>query len=145
MCTCYLVQHSAPQGLCERPPIFTQPPVLAQPSCPPQGGLAAGEPLGGEWAFRSPIIHERREAGSFSAESGSPRRLPGRMAEWKSRLQIGSAFPMPAGLPPASPIYIPQIGGSKSRDSVSQKNSRAQLAADGRHARACDLWRDRHL
>src|SRR4029077_15267183 len=35
--------------------------------------------------------------------------------------------------------------GSKSRDSVSQKNSRAQLAADGRHARACDLWRDRHL
>ena len=35
--------------------------------------------------------------------------------------------------------------GSKSRDSVSQKNSRAQLAADGRHARACHLWRDRHL
>src|SRR5438874_5046031 len=35
--------------------------------------------------------------------------------------------------------------GSKSRDSVSQKNSRAQLAADGRHARACNLWRDRHL
>ena len=60
-------------------------------------------------------------------------------------LQIGSAFPTPAGLPPASPLYIPQTGGSKQRDSVSQKNSWAQLAANGGHARAGNLWSDRHL
>ena len=43
------------------------------------------------------------------------------------------------------PYIFRKPAGSKSRDSVSQKNSRAQLAADGRHARACNLWRDRHL
>jgi hypothetical protein len=116
--------------------------------------------------FRKPIKPSRSTPilavgplGILPAESGSRAAPPsvalpveifaGRIGRARLRraacLQIDSAFPTPAGLPPASPIYILHTGGSKQRDSVSQKNSWAQLAANGGHARAGNLWSDRHL
>ena len=53
---------------------------------------------------------------------------------------------MPLGLPLASPIYIPRGGRLEGQgDSISQKNSWAQLAAHGRHAGPRCLWCNRDL
>ena len=130
----FFAQVPAPQDLLRKRSICRHiiiPAAVWKSASPPDSDRGASLPAGADstcWKHsgRGPI---------------SPRRVFERTAEW-----LEAQLPTPAGLPPASPIYIPHSGGSKGQgDSISQKNSRAQLAAHGRHACPRCLWRDRDL